>query len=120
MRPVVYIATPISRGNLDHNIGQANEAMLILMRRGISPINPVGSCFVGYPELKEPAVLSCGLSHQEWIDMDLELVARSVGVLRLPGDSLGADKETAHARSLGIPVFDSIDAVLIHFGRQGN
>lgn len=46
------------------------------------------------------------LAWDEWIAFDLELMERVRPdlVLRLPGPSPGADREVAHARSLGIEV----------------
>jgi hypothetical protein len=41
---------------------------------------------------------------QTWINGDLEIVARCDMVLRLPGESKGADIETAHAIENDIPV----------------
>lgn len=44
------------------------------------------------------------IPHQSWIDYDLELVARCDAVLRIDGDSVGADIEVEYAKSHGIPV----------------
>jgi len=47
--------------------------------------------------------------------MDLEWLAKCDAVLRLPGESKGADIEKDYALSLGIPVFFSIDDLLEYF-----
>lgn len=39
------------------------------------------------------------------------LLERCDAVLRLPGESRGADADVARARSRGLPVFDSIEAI---------
>lgn len=115
MRPLVYIAGPITKGPIDHNIRQANEAMVALMRAGIAPFNPMLSCFTGYPECKGPEVTPRGTTHEDWYGMDLPWVAVSHAVLRLPGESRGADGEVAHAQENGIPVFYSVEAVVNYF-----
>lgn len=43
--------------------------------------------------------------------MDLEWMDHMDAVLRLPGESAGADMEVAHAKALGLPVFYSIDDI---------
>jgi hypothetical protein len=47
-------------------------------------------------------------SYEVWINQDMEWLAKCDVVLRLPGISSGADKETALAEELGIPVYDNI------------
>lgn len=111
-KPLVYIAGPISKGPLDENVRQANHAMIRLMRAGFAPFNPMLSCFVGWPESREPEVLPRGTVHDDWYGMDLAWVAVCHALLRLPGESRGADLEVAHANKLGIPVFDSVDMLV--------
>lgn len=40
-----------------------------------------------------------------WYELDLHHLERCDAVLRLPGESTGADREVTHAHELGIPVF---------------
>lgn len=49
---------------------------------------------------------------EEWMDLDLAYVATCAAVLRLPGESPDADREVEAARTLGIPVFYSIKALV--------
>lgn len=58
------------------------------------------------------------LGAEPWLTMDLELVKRSDAVLRLPGDSSGADGEVEHAIKCGVPVFYRIEDLKTHFGDQ--
>jgi Domain of unknown function (DUF4406) len=102
---LVYIAGPVSLGDLDQNVRQANEAMIELMKAGFAPFNPMLSCFAGWPEAKGPEVLPRNTVHDDWYDMDLSWVSVCQAVLRLPGESKGADREVAHANALNIPVF---------------
>jgi len=47
--------------------------------------------------------------YEDWMQVDEELVSRSDVLLRLPGESPGADREIARAKSLGIPVVYSVE-----------
>lgn len=116
----IYIAGPITKGPLDHNIRQANHAMICLMRAGYAVFNPMLSCFAGYPESTAPEVLPHGTVHEDWYGMDLPWVAVCDALLRLPGESRGADGEVAHANKLGIPVYYDADNLIAHLGTMRN
>ena len=133
MRKRVYIAGPISKGILLDNIEQADEAMCELMKLGYAPMNPMLSCFAGGVDVlfrmtDGGAVPVTGavanskannkfqqFTHQDWLDMDFAWVAVSDAVLRLPGDSKGADMEVEFATKNGVPVFYSIEGLTAHF-----
>ena len=53
--------------------------------------------------------------YEFWLELDNEFLPFCSGLLRLPGESSGADKEVQLARTLRIPVFTSIDALVDHF-----
>ena len=42
--------------------------------------------------------------YRDWIDLDLALLARCDGLVRLPGPSAGADAEVAWCVEHGVPV----------------
>ena len=108
------------------NIRQAEAAFLELARLGFAPMNPVWSVYCGSARWQasdhqfDPVhrvvatanALPTGTTHEDWMGVDLPWVAVAHAVLRLPGESVGADTETAHADRLGIPVFDSIPDLL--------
>jgi hypothetical protein len=111
----VYIAGPISRGDLAHNITQATRAFVELARAGLAPWCPHWAAFSGGVRLTpsgtpyaEAAVHGCGLDHADWLRVDLAWMAGADAVLRLPGESEGADREVAEARRLGVPVFGNV------------
>lgn len=52
------------------------------------------------------------LGYEEWMAFGLALVERADAVVRLPGESPGADREVAHATALGLPVFLGVDALI--------
>lgn len=119
----VYIAGPISKGDLAHNINQASEAFARLAAAGHSPFCPHWSAFSGFAfrgangDVYGIATAGgCGLPHAEWLRVDLSWVAVCDAVLRLPGESVGADQETAFADMSGIPVFTSESELLMWAG----
>jgi hypothetical protein len=123
MKKRVYIAGPISKGDLCHNIRQADEAFAVLVKAGFAPLCPHWSAFAGSVFRSGDSV--CGsasamselpLTHADWLGVDLPWVAASDAVLRLPGESTGADVEVAHAEHCGVPVFGSVNDLVAYFG----
>jgi hypothetical protein len=45
---------------------------------------------------------------EDWMGLDLAWVEAADALIRLPGESVGADQEVALARKLGIPVFRNV------------
>lgn len=124
----VYVASAISRGDLTDNINRAIDAGRDLMRAGFAPLVPHTSAFWGgatHGWVAAPdgnmskhtyAVATVGgfegATHADWLGIDIPWVLVSDAVLRLPGESAGADQETAAARAAGIPVFESVAEVV--------
>jgi hypothetical protein len=121
---MIYIAGPISKGDLCENINQANRAFRVLALAGLSPLVPHWSAFSGGAMVAPTSgavfamasAAGCDLPHETWIAIDLAFVERSDAVLRLPGESKGADMEVEHARARGIPVFHACWEVLVWAG----
>jgi hypothetical protein len=123
---LVYVAGPISKGDILHNVTQAHEAGIALLKAGVPCIVPHGSCFWGNtivwerfstnPAHKRVALMAealpTGTTPKDWYGMDRVIVSRCDAVLRLPGESTGADLEVAQARSEGKPVFHTVDEVI--------
>lgn len=108
-----YISGPISRGDLAHNIRQAEAAFFALLKAGYAPFCPHWSCYSNGPAKNDvtgevTAVATSqgggGCTHGEWVDADLAWVEVSHAVIRLPGESKGADRECKLARECDIPV----------------
>jgi hypothetical protein len=53
--------------------------------------------------------------YEDWTKLDLEWVKVCDGLLRLEGESSGADAEIEFAKQLSIPVFYGIDSLILHF-----
>lgn len=123
LSPRVYISGPLSRGPLDENLNAATAAFVALVRAGFAPLCLHWSVYSKRCVRVDDSVVACvgtrqgneELSHSDWRRVDLPWVAVSDAVLRLPGESVGSDRETAFARECGIPVFESVQAVIDHF-----
>lgn len=119
MRKRVYLAGPISKGDLAHNVNQGTAAFVALAKAGLAPWCPHWSV---YAKPCEPggydghAVRCTGtvegspdMTHADWMGIDLPWVQVADCVLRLPGESTGADMECSHANAHGIPVFSTVE-----------
>lgn len=105
MRPIVYISGPITLGDRNWNVYQAFDAQRKLMDAGFSTINPMAStCF--------PFAWERGYDADVWMDCDYPLVAASAAVLRLPGESAGADLEVAYATDANIRVYHDLEQLV--------
>lgn len=97
----VYIAGPYTKGDVVLNVRRAVEAADQVLKAGHAPYCPHLTHFWHY---------LCPGSWEQWLALDKEWVKVCEALIRLDGDSVGADREAALARSLGIPVFDSVES----------
>jgi len=99
-RTRVYVAGPYTKGDVALNVREAVRVSDELLKLGYAPFCPHLTHFwhMLFPH-----------EYQAWLDLDNEWVACCDVLLRIPGESSGADKEAALAESLGIPVFFSIE-----------
>jgi hypothetical protein len=99
----VFISSPYSIGdqavNVNRQIICANE----LMDLGFTPFLPLLSHF---QHLVHPR------PYEDWINNDLDWLKSCDVLLRLPGESKGADMEVEKAKEYGIPVCNSIKELL--------
>lgn len=100
----VYIAGPYTLGDVAVNVRTAIEAGQRVLDAGHSPYIPHLTHFW---HLLFPAPA------QQWYDHDLIWLRQCEAMIRLPGESKGADQEEAQAEFLGIPVYRSVSAFLL-------
>ena len=98
-KQVVYISGPYTKGDVSQNVRNACYAANEVLRIGHIP-------FV--PHLTHLWHLITPKPYEEWLEIDFALIPKMDAMLRLPGESKGADREVELARSLGIPVYYSI------------
>lgn len=122
----IYIAGPISKGDLAHNVNQATDAFVALAKAGLAPMCPHWSVYckpavikpeyaIPYPKqvwCKATADGNDRMSHEEWLGIDFAWVEVAHAVLRLPGESRGADAEVWFAANRLIPVFGDMKSLL--------
>lgn len=111
MKPKVYIASPYTKGDVAVNVKTQLDCVDELMNLGYAPFAPLYSHF---QHMAHPR------PYEDWLSIDLEWVASCNILLRLPGESSGADREVEHAKSLGIPVVYGVDELLQWTSEQTN
>lgn len=96
----VYIASPYTLGDVAVNVRFQMEVADKLMDMGVAPFAPLYSHF---QHMHAPR------PYNDWIQIDKVWVAVCDYLLRLGGESKGADGEVDIAMSCGIPVIYSLD-----------
>jgi hypothetical protein len=98
----VYVAGPLSNGDREVNVHNAEAAGVELLKMGCAPYVPHLWWYVDPDD---------SLGYDVWTEMDLAWVEASHALLRLPGKSNGVRREVRRARQLGIPVFYSVEEI---------
>jgi len=101
--PWIYISGPLTNGDTIDHVRRAIEAGLALREAGLVPVIPHLSVLAGLVSPRPYAF---------WLAWDVALLQRCDALLRLPGESRGADIEVLHARERGIPVFWTIEGAV--------
>lgn len=92
----VYIASPYTIGDVAKNVKLQLDTVNKLMNKGFAPFAPLYSHF---QHMVHPR------PYEDWIKVDLEWVRVCDCLLRIGGESKGADDEVRCAKINGIPVF---------------
>ena len=99
----IFISSPYTLGDTGENVRNQILAADQLMTAGYTSFIPLLSHFQH---------LVCPRPYDDWLANDLEWLPVCNALLRLPGESAGADLEVAKAIELGIPVYYSIDDII--------
>lgn len=102
----VYIASPYTKGDIAVNVKEQMDFANILMDAGFAPFVPLYSHF---QHMAHPR------PYEDWIKLDLEWVKSCDCVLRLEGESKGADGEVEFAKELGLPVFYELSDLMLNY-----
>ena len=95
----VFISSPYTIGDVAVNVKIQMDAADELITLGFAPFAPLMSHF---QHMAHPR------PYEDWTRLDLEWLKVCNAILRLPGESKGADREVELARSLGMPIYYSI------------
>jgi len=93
----VYVAGPYTKGNVAGNIRRAILAGEALERAGYASFCPHLNYLIDF--------VCPGIGWNEWLDRDKEWLAVCDVMLRLDGESRGADEEEVFAIENCIPVY---------------
>ena len=102
----VYIASPYTIGDHAVNVKRQIDMVDELMNLGFVPFAPLYSHF---QHMVHPR------PYTDWMKVDLIWVETCDCVLRLDGDSSGADDEVNHAHKVGNPVFYSVEELVEYY-----
>jgi len=105
----VYIASPYTIGDQARNVYNSLYVANNLISLGLCPYCPLLTHFqhMMFPQ-----------SYEKWLELDFEWIRQSDCLLRLSGESKGADREIEHATENNIPVFYNINELLYFYGRE--
>lgn len=91
----IYIASPYTVGDVAVNVKRQIDVASKLIDMGYAPFWPLHSHFLHMAHPKE---------YETWMEIDLDWLIDCDAVLRLPGESKGADREVVLAAEHNIPV----------------
>lgn len=95
----IYIAGPYSKGDVAQNVRNAIHAGDYVSRFGHIPF---------IPHLTHFWHMLCPHEYEFWMEQDDVWLAECDAILRLEGESAGADREVERALELGLSVYTSI------------
>lgn len=95
----IFISGPYTLGDVAQNVKGAMDMSNVLMDLGFAPY-----C----PHLTHFLQINNSRAYEDWLSLDLVYLSVCDGLIRIFGESNGADKEVEFARKNSIPVFYSI------------
>ena len=99
-RPKVYCAGPISLGDVKKNVLRASHVGRVLIDLGIAPLVPHLDYW--FPDRED-------VTWKVWLEVDLPWLRVADAVLRISGESQGADREVRVAKRNGIEVYYTVE-----------
>ena len=107
----VYIASPYTKGDHLENVNVQMDMYSELLDLGFLPFAPLYTHYIHVRHRKD---------YDTWMDVDYNWIEVCDVLLRLPGESGGADLEVAHAKKIGMPVFYSVEELLKWYEEKNN
>ena len=103
MKKIVYVASPYTEG--DQFVNVRNSVLVGMQLRGLGLLPKLPLLWAFWHFIKPE-------TYNFWHEMCLDWIPHCHAVLRLPGESEGADSEVAEAKIHGIPIFYSIREIV--------
>lgn len=100
----VFVSAPYSDGDTAVNVRAAIDAADKLLENGFTPFLPH---LFHFWHLIHPH------DREEWMKLDMAWLRQCEALIRLPGNSPGADVEEQQAKRWGIPVYGSVTEFLL-------
>ena len=106
VRSRVYVAGPLSIGDVRGNIERGIRMGETLSRLGYAPFVP------HYDMLWDKEAVAGTPNYEVYLERDFSFITVCQALLRLSGESKGADREIAWAYQVDVPVFHTLDSLL--------
>ena len=100
----VYVASPYTVGDVAQNVRNSLECAEALIAAGYVPFTPL---------LSHLWHLMSPHEYEYWTALDMAWLERCDALIRLPGQSKGADAEANEMRRQGKPVFFSVKQLVV-------
>lgn len=113
----IYIAGPLSKGDLGVNIANAIKAANQVVALGAAAYVPHLTTFWQFLSAAAGEPTGFG-DYDYWLKQDFAWLEVCNAVLRLPGESKGSDLEEIEAKRLGIPTFHSMEDLAAWLSRE--
>ena len=104
----IFISGPYTLGDVAVNVKKAMDLANVLIDNGYAPFCPHLTHFL---HMNNPQ------PYEKWLELDNSFLLVCDALIRIPGDSNGADKEMELAKSKNIPIFHNIDEMFNHFNK---
>jgi hypothetical protein len=110
-RKCIYIAGPLNAPAVGYlqNVHRFQAAQIALIRHGFAPFNPAVDLLAG--------IMAGDMEYEDYFEPNFAWLEKADAVLML-GSSPGADRECERARELGVPVLDSVAALVEYFASE--
>jgi hypothetical protein len=98
----IFIAGPYTLGDVAINVKKSMDMANELINLGFAPFCPLLTHFL---HMNNPQ------PYEKWLAVDKSFLAVCDAVIRMKGDSKGADGEVELAKKLNIPVYYDLDSL---------
>jgi len=98
----IYLAGPYTKGDVGQNVHNAIKTADKLVEKGHTPY---------IPHLTHFWHLVSPKPWEFWCNLDAEFLVLCDALLRIPGESTGADREVKLAQKHGLPVYYNVNDI---------